>query len=71
MAVVVRLFSRIALLAMLVATLSTAPAGHTPTANTHRASIATSVFYPEVRLRKLHLVRPDLIPYPIYYKIYC
>ena len=27
--------------------------------------------YPEVRLRKLHLVRPDLIPYPIAYDVYC
>ena len=26
---------------------------------------------PEVRLRKLHLVRPDLIPYPISYEVYC
>lgn len=25
----------------------------------------------EVRLRKLHLVRPDLIPYPLCYEIYC
>lgn len=25
----------------------------------------------EVRLRKLHLVRPDLIPYPISYEIHC
>lgn len=25
----------------------------------------------EVRLRKLHLVRPDLIPYPICYEVYC
>jgi hypothetical protein len=25
----------------------------------------------EVRLRKLHLVRPDLIPYPISYDVYC
>lgn len=23
------------------------------------------------RLRKLHLVRPDLIPYPVAYDIYC
>lgn len=23
------------------------------------------------RLRKLHLVRPDLIPYPIAYEVYC
>jgi hypothetical protein len=26
---------------------------------------------PEVRLRKLHLVRPDLIPYPVAYEVYC
>jgi hypothetical protein len=25
----------------------------------------------EVRLRKLHLVRPDLILYPISYDVYC
>lgn len=23
------------------------------------------------RMRKLHLVRPDLIPYPLAYEIYC
>ncbi|MDB5305653.1 MAG: hypothetical protein JWM97_3202 [Phycisphaerales bacterium] len=28
-------------------------------------------YRPEVRLRKLHLVRPDLIPYPIAYEVYC
>ena len=28
-------------------------------------------FYPEVRLRKMHLVRPDLIPYPISFDVYC
>jgi hypothetical protein len=37
-----------------------APAGETPTA-----------WAPEVRLRKLHLVRPDLIPYPIAYEVVC
>lgn len=25
----------------------------------------------ESRLRKLHLVRPDLIPYPIAHEVYC
>jgi hypothetical protein len=25
----------------------------------------------EVRLRKLHLVRPDLIPYPTFYEVVC
>jgi hypothetical protein len=28
-------------------------------------------FPPEVRIRKLHLVRPDLIPYPIAYEVVC
>ncbi len=32
---------------------------------------ATAALSPEVRLRKLHLVRPDLIPYPIQLEIYC
>ena len=26
---------------------------------------------PGARLRKLHLVRPDLIPYPIAHEVYC
>lgn len=26
---------------------------------------------PEVRLRKIHLVRPDLIPFPLNYEVYC
>ena len=32
---------------------------------------ATTRINPEVRLRKLHVVRPDLIPYPVYYEVYC
>jgi hypothetical protein len=24
-----------------------------------------------VKLRKLHLVRPDLIPYPLFFEVYC
>jgi hypothetical protein len=28
-------------------------------------------YYPEVRLRKVHLVRPDLIFYPLDYEIFC
>jgi hypothetical protein len=38
-----------------------APAGETPTAANRG----------ETRLRKLHLVRPDLIPYPIAFEVYC
>ena len=26
---------------------------------------------PLVRLRKMHLARPDLIPYPIYIEVFC
>lgn len=25
---------------------------------------------PEVKLRKLHLVRPDLIPFPVFFEVY-
>jgi hypothetical protein len=32
---------------------------------------AQAGYLPEVHLRKLHLVRPDLIPYPIAYEVYC
>ncbi len=31
----------------------------------------TSAGIYEVRLRKMHLVRPDLIPYPVAYEVYC
>jgi hypothetical protein len=41
-----------------------------PAANAIDAQ-ATHTYRPEVRLRKLHLVRPDLIPYPIAYAVYC
>jgi hypothetical protein len=34
-------------------------------------SDAVAGIRPETRLRKLHLVRPDLIPYPIAYEVYC
>jgi hypothetical protein len=35
------------------------------------AASAQAVYRPEVRLRKLHLVRPDLILYPLAYEVYC
>jgi hypothetical protein len=34
-----------------------------------RAAVAS--LPPEVRLRKMHLVRPDLIPYPIDIEVFC
>lgn len=47
-------------------TVTSVPAGVAPAGEG-----ATSRLNPEVRLRKLHLVRPDLIPYPVYYEVYC
>ena len=35
------------------------------------APVFAQRYYPEVRLRKMHLVRPDLIPYPISFDVYC
>lgn len=32
---------------------------------------AVASLRPEVRLRKLHLVRPDLIQYPMAYDVFC
>lgn len=33
-------------------------------------SLESVVRAPEVKLRKLHLVRPDLIPFPIFFETY-
>jgi hypothetical protein len=55
----------LALLAMTPAADLTHPAKGQPEISTAQAAA------PIVRLRKLHLVRPDLIPYPIAYEICC
>ena len=50
----------------------TATTGTKPAASTIGVGESASARnYGEVRLRKLHLVRPDLIPYPIAYDVYC
>jgi hypothetical protein len=62
-----------------IALLAVSPAGRSlpvsapAAARTIQAAPAdpTAALPPEVRLRKLHLVRPDLIPFPIAYEIYC
>jgi hypothetical protein len=59
--------------AIAVAVLSAAgmiPSAHS-SARTPTGPNIDSVARYEVRLRKLHLVRPDLIPYPIKYDVYC
>ena len=64
-----RLIVRLAFaaLGMLLLTGSDRPAG------TAEASDAPAVVarIHEVRLRKLHLVRPDLIPYPLAREVFC
>lgn len=68
-----RSFLRLAGSALILAAL--ASAAPPPTAPAAAAAAdqnsATSRAAPEVRLRKLHLVRPDLIPYPLAYEVYC
>jgi hypothetical protein len=66
---VVRFVAAFALLSPLVS-----PSGSTltPAAPSPAKGLSPlSAVRPEVRLRKLHLVRPDLIPYPIASEIYC
>jgi hypothetical protein len=36
-----------------------------------RGELPSANIINEVRLRRLHLVRPDLIPYPMAYEVYC
>lgn len=43
----------------------------TPTPSDSAPAAGQAIARVEVRLRKLHLVRPDLIPYPIMYEVYC
>ena len=62
---------RLAGVASLLITLSaTAPQSPAPIPASQGES-PTAWINPEVRLRKLHLVRPDLIPYPIMFEVYC
>jgi hypothetical protein len=66
----IRFLSRAIAVAMLMAAGMIPPAhssARTPTA----PGIDSVANRYEVRLRKLHLVRPDLIPYPIKYDVYC
>ena len=63
-----RTVTRLSVLALLLAATATPPASAT-TGDT-RGEGATASMH-EVRLRKLHLVRPDLIPYPIAYEVVC
>ena len=60
-------------LAVLTTALVIAPDRPSPTlpVGNQPAEDSLAGIRPEGRLRKLHLVRPDLIPYPIAYEVYC
>ena len=45
--------------------------GDSPAASSDATTTGETPIAAEVRLRKLHLVRPDLIPYPIAYEVCC
>ena len=67
-----RLSRRLLLLAVGGLAFVAAPARSTvPPLAPSPADSAVSGIHPETRLRKLHLVRPDLIPYPIAYEVCC
>jgi hypothetical protein len=68
---IIRIVRGIGMFALLLAGLAVAPS-HTPVPLPNGAIIGgDTVAHQEVRLRKLHLVRPDLIPYPVAYDVYC
>ena len=69
MSAVIRIFTKVSFVIAMATLRVSAPA--LPTAVPQSKGATANVFYPEVRLRKLHLVRPDLIPYPIFYDVYC
>jgi hypothetical protein len=64
---IVRLVMRVAFCAMVLPQCGAQAPCRTETADDSLARVVL----PEVRMRKLHLVRPDLIPYPMAYEILC
>jgi hypothetical protein len=47
------------------------PGAKAASSNLHSSKQQVAGYIIEVRIRRLHLVRPDLIPYPIAYEIIC
>lgn len=64
-----RRFVRLLVLACLL--VAAAAPVHRPAPMSNDRGEGASAAAIEVRLRKLHLVRPDLIPYPIAYEVCC
>ena len=68
MTAVARFVTRSIVLVGLLSATVTPPA---PSSDATPVAGEQAVVRAEVRLRKLHLVRPDLIPYPIAYEVVC
>jgi hypothetical protein len=67
-----RFVCRIALLPLaLCAAPQARSTAHTTPAPAPQSVASSPGLRPEVRLRKLHLVRPDLIQYPLAFEVYC
>lgn len=77
MPLTVRSFSRLCVLSAMVLLAGdltarpTSPAPAAPSAHPAPSVDETAALRPQTRLRKLHLVRPDLIPYPLAYEVLC
>ena len=66
--------TRLALAALLLAAGGLLPGGTAASSAAAQGAVpadAITSLRPEVRLRKLHLVRPDLIQYPLAYDVIC
>ena len=66
--------TRLALAALLLTAGGSLPGGPVAPAAAAREAVPAqeiTSLRPEVRLRKLHLVRPDLIQYPLAYDVIC
>jgi len=72
MGLVCRFITRVAAVAVLMLLVGSSPSMPAKNANAIGPAVAVSSYlFPEARLRKVHLVRPDLLPYPIVYAVYC
>jgi hypothetical protein len=66
-----RTLPRVARLILLAAVLVVPAGAHRAVTSRNDGTQPSAKLPPEVRLRKLHLVRPDLIQYPIAFEVYC
>lgn len=69
----VRRFARATVItaAGLLLAATTAPVGSSSDGNAAVGESPSAAVARQTRLRKLHLVRPDLIPYPIAFEVCC